>query len=96
MGRVGCDIGDDEAHQDGPATEDLLIVKLAASVPELACGRGEGQGSAGAVGVIQSPLARLRIVKAQGQGLETTRRPVDFELNEVGPAVPDLPDDARP
>src|SRR5262249_60286783 len=72
----------------------FLIVELPASILELADG-GLAQRSVVAVGVVQAPLPGLRIVETQGQNLEVTGRPIGLELDEIGAAVPDLPDHGR-
>ena len=60
---------DDEAHQHAAVAELFLIVELAAPVLESADGR-HAERAAAAVGEVQAPLARLRVVEAQRQRLD--------------------------
>src|SRR5204863_10131480 len=51
------------------------------------------QASVAAVGPIDAPLARFRVVHAQAQALEMRRRAADFEFPEIGAALPHFSDD---
>src|SRR5262249_23202363 len=90
--RGRSDVRDHEAHQDRFAIEGFLVDELAPAVLE-ATDRGYAQSTARAVGEIEAPLAGVRVVQAQGQGLDVTGRPVDVKLYEVGAAVPDFSHD---
>src|SRR6187431_1431366 len=63
------DVGNDETHQDGPAVEGLLGVKLAAALAEFAYGRRH-QRSVPDAREVQAPLPRLRVVKPQAEPLD--------------------------
>ena len=55
------DVGNHKSNQDGPAIERLLVEELTASVFEFA-DSGLAQATAFAVGEIETPLTRFRIV----------------------------------
>jgi hypothetical protein len=95
MAGIRSDDRDHESNQDRSTIERVLIEELTASTPELAY-RGHGQGAALAVGKIEAPLMRLRVVETQAQRLDVTRRTINLELYKIGATVPHLPDDGRP
>src|SRR5580704_3463868 len=59
-------MGEDAADQDCPTLVSFLIVELAAAVAKLADGRRR-ESAVGAAGIVEAPLARSRIVEAQGR-----------------------------
>src|SRR5579871_4146826 len=77
---IGLDGGDHESHQDGPAGEAFLIVELRNTVPEFTL-RGCTHGTPRAVGKIQAPLMRLRVVEPQGQRLDVAFGTVHLEFH---------------
>ncbi len=87
MARIGRDLGDDESNKDGTTIQSLLIEEFATPVGKPADGR-LCERSAGAVGEVETPLMRLRIVQTEVESFEVTRRPVSDELDEIGAPVP--------
>src|SRR5207302_10689414 len=93
--RIRRDVRKDLAHEDGPPLEALLIEELAAAVPELTH-RRRAQRALLAVRPTEAPLVGLRVVEAQRQTFDVTPPSVDFDLLQLGAAVPDLADADRP
>lgn len=87
--RVGVERRDHETDEDGASVEVFLVVELAASVDESADGR-LSQRSAAAVGEVETPLARPRVVEPKVQAFEVAVRAVGRQLDQIGAAVPDL------
>src|SRR5271168_57909 len=85
----------EESHIDRSALPKFLIVKLTAGVCELAHHRQNGlpQRRILAVRPIDAPLMSLRIISAQSEAFDMSRRTIGFELLKIGPAIPDLPRD---
>ena len=77
--RIWSDVRDNKSNIDGSAIECFLVVKLAASILELA-DRGLAHGPAAAAGKIEAPLVRLRIVEPQVQSFDVTRWAIYHEF----------------
>src|SRR5438477_8627829 len=92
--RVRRDVGDQEAHVDGPAIERLLVIELTAPVLELA-GHRLTHGARADVREIEAPLAGFGIVESQAHAFEMAGRPIGHELHQIGPAVRDAAHRAR-
>src|SRR6185369_66638 len=88
------DVGDDEADQDRPAVQQLLVEELAAPVLELS-DRRLAQGPAAATGKIETPLMGFRVVEPQAESFDVTRRAVDDKLDQIGASVQNLADGGR-
>src|SRR5215471_13766833 len=82
-------VGNDEAHQDGAAIQSFLIVELAAAIPEFPDGRHADRPGP-AIGEVEAPLVRLRIVKAQVETLEMASWAIGNQFHEVSATVPHL------
>lgn len=91
--RVGRDVGNDKADEDGFAVEVFLAVELAAAVAEAAMDR-TGQGAAARAGVVQAPLPGLRVVQAQAHTLDRSRRARHPQFDQIGAPVQHFPHDA--
>src|SRR5260221_13668331 len=89
--RIRRDPAEAVPHEDLPVVKRLLIEELAPPVPELTDDR-RGHDSVAAVGPVEVPLLRARVVEAQPRALDVSGRTVHFELEETGPAVPDSGD----
>jgi hypothetical protein len=61
MHRIGGDVRNHKAHENGSPMQRFLVIKLATAVLETA-NRRLAQAAVVAVGKIQTPLLRLRIV----------------------------------
>src|ERR1700739_3918267 len=86
MVRVG--VGPNEAHVDELAVQCVCAVELAASVLELTdLGTGV-HGAVFAVGPIDAPLVRLRVVEAQSQSLDMGAGTIECDLLDHGTSVP--------
>src|ERR1051326_4339370 len=72
MHRVRGDVGDHEAHENRAALERFLVVEFTTSVLELA-DRGLRERAVAAIGEIQTPLLRRRIVEAKAEAFEIGR-----------------------
>ncbi len=94
MGGIRRDVRYDESDKNGPTIQQFLIVELAAPIVELP-DRGLGHDAVVAVGKIEAPLIRLRIVETQAQTFEVTGWAIGLELQQIGAAIPDLADDRR-
>src|ERR1700722_20923597 len=66
---IRSDVRPDNPNEDGSAVVRLLIVELAAAILEFTDGRCADRAVA-AVGKIQAPLMRLRVVQKKSQDLE--------------------------
>src|SRR4029077_3068627 len=84
-------IGKDETNEDGLALKIFLIEELSACAVELS-NRGNLQDRVFAVGPVQAPLVRLRVVQAERDALNVSARPVDRQLAKVRAAIPELAD----
>ena len=62
---VGTGAGNHESHIDCPAVQRLLAEKLTTSILEFADGR-LSRGAGAAIGEIETPLVRFRVVETQG------------------------------
>src|SRR6516162_1087167 len=89
MGRVRSHARPVEPHKDAFAIQCVLGVKLTASFLELTDLRYNHDAIL-AVGPIESPLTRLRIVQTQGQSFEVAGGTIDLDLVQLGAAVPHL------
>src|SRR5581483_11967240 len=85
----GCraDIGPHAPHHDGSSVIRLLVVKLAAPILEFADAR-LAQFALAAVGEVETPLVRLRVVETERENLEVPAGPVDLELTDVRATIP--------
>jgi len=92
VGRIRSDVGDDKSNKNGATMQHFPVEKLAAAIFESA-NRGLAQGTAAAVGKIETPLMGLRIVQPQGQRFYVTFRAIDLEHQQIGSAIPDLSDE---
>src|SRR5438128_2524602 len=63
--RIRRDVRNNESNKDGSTIQCFLVEKLAASILELAY-RGSAEGAVVAIGKIEAPLVRFRIVQTQG------------------------------
>ena len=95
MARIRSDIRYDKSNEYGPVIQGFLVIKLAASIFELA-NRGLGQRASAAAGKIKAPLTRLRIVQAQVQTFDVPCGTVGFEFHQIRATVPKFADDGRP
>jgi len=84
--RVG--VGPNESNVDKFAVQCVCTVELAASVLELADLRTWVHGAVFAVGPIDTPLVRLRVVEAQCQSLDVAAGTIEFDLLDDGTSVP--------
>src|SRR5262249_12718991 len=69
---VGASLGDHEADLDRTPVEILVVEEFAAAAVE-AADRRLGQRARGAVGEVQAPPARARVVEAEAQPLPSAR-----------------------
>src|ERR1700756_1760732 len=88
MGSVRVDVGPNEADVDELAVQCVCAVELASSVLELADLRTRVHGAIFAVGPIDIPLVRLRVVEAQRQSLDLAAGTIEFDLLDDGTSVP--------
>ena len=96
--RIRGDVRPHKSNIDSSTLPEFLIVKLTASVPELADHRLNRlpQGGILAISPIDAPLMGLRIVNSQRQTLDMTGWAIGFKLLQVGAPVPDSPGDGSP
>jgi len=88
---VRSERSDDEPHLDRAAMKGFLVEKFAASMFEFTCG-GLRKSAVTAVGEIERPLMRVRIVKAQAHSFEVSGRAVCAEFDQICVAVPNRAD----
>src|SRR5246127_2094972 len=85
---VRAGLGPNEANIDKLVVQCVCAVELAASVLELADLRTRVHGTVFAVGPIDTPLVRLRVVKAQSHSLHVAAGTVEFDLLDHGTSAP--------
>src|SRR6266576_747571 len=92
VSRIRGDLRPNKSNIDGSALPLLPIVKLAATILELADHRlnGLAQRRIRAVSPINAPLTGLRIVNTQSQTFNMTCWAVGFKFLQIGAAVPNL------
>ena len=94
LSRVGADPPNGKSHEDGFTVDRLLVIEVAAPILEFPDATGTQHAHSGS-GEGQTPLVSGRIVRAQGQQFELTRRTIGVELRQIGTAVPHLFDHSR-
>ncbi len=77
------------ADQDGFTVDEIGGVEIAAAVAECA-DLGRVEAADAAVGPIEAPLPRRRIVQPQRESFDVAAASIEFERVELGAAVPDL------
>src|SRR5580692_5953395 len=90
MGRICGGVGPNKTNKDAFSIQRVLGVELTPSILKLA-DLGRQDGAALAVGPVEAPLVRLRIVETKGQAFDMAgRKAIGFELLQLSPAIPDL------
>ena len=69
MSGIGCNVRPHIPNENSPAIVGFLVIEFAAAILEFADGRLR-QNAVFAVGPVQTPLVRLRIVQAKSQPLD--------------------------
>ena len=72
-----------KADVDELAVQCVCAVELATSVLELTGLRTRVHRAVFAVGPVDAPLVRLRVVEAQSQSLDVAARTIEFDLDEL-------------
>src|SRR5690348_6468182 len=89
MGRLRGQVRPDVSNQYGLAVNRILSKKLSAPIFEFAHLRWI-QLAGLAVGPIEPPLVRLRIIRPQSQPFDVARRAIEFDRVQLRSAVPNL------
>ena len=88
MWNVRVGVSSNEADVDELAVQCVCAVELATSVLELTGLRTRVHRAVFAVGPLDAPLVRLRVVEAQSQSLDVAAGTIEFDLLDDGPSVP--------
>ena len=88
VGGVRIGIAPNEADVDELAVQCICAVELAAPALELTdLGTGV-HGTVFAVGPVDAPLARFRVIEAESQSLDVAAGTIEFDLLDHGTSVP--------